>query len=172
MCHCLLSLMPDLQKKNYFGPFSPAPSGPPRNLHAVTNSSSSIILYWRPPSIDQQNGEITSYIIRFRGTDPSYTQIITQNNSTLLITGLQAFTVYEFMVQARNNIGVGPLSPLVFSRTFEAGKRELSYCNFHAHSRIKLQIGLGTSAEVNDKSRQILTSHILRTNVNDFSIAV
>lgn len=76
------------------------------------------------------------------------------------------------MVQARNNKGVGPLSPRVFSRTFEAGKRELSYCNCHARSRIKLQIGLGISAEVNDKSRQILTSHILCTNVNDFSIAV
>lgn len=67
------------------------------------------------------------------------------------------------MVQARNEKGVGPSSPGVFSRTFEAGT---SYYNCHIFSRINLQIGLGIAAEVNDKSRQILTSHIiLRTSV-------
>lgn len=92
-------------------------------MHAVVNSSSSIILYWLPPSKDQQNGEITSYRIRLRGTDPSYTVINTQNNSTTLpVTGLQPFTRYEFLVQALNDKGVGPFSPLVFNTTFEAGK--------------------------------------------------
>ena len=118
-------------KNNSCLPFSPAPSGPPRDVQAVVNSSSSIILYWLPPSKDQQNGEITSYRIKMRGSDPSYTVINTQNNSTTFpITGLQAFTDYEFILQALNDKGVGPLSPPVVNRTFEAGKRDLRYYNY------------------------------------------
>ena len=107
-------------------PFSTEPSGPPRNVRAVTNSSSSIILYWLPLSVDQQNGVIRSYNIKIRGGDVIYPTINTKSNSTTFpITGLQAYTNYEFMLQAVNDIGVGPYSSRVISRTFEAGKRDL-----------------------------------------------
>ena len=108
-------------------PFSTEPSGPPRNVRAVTNSSSSIILYWLPLSVDQQNGVIRSYNIKIRGGDVIYPTINTKSNSTTFpITGLQAYTNYEFMLQAVNDIGVGPYSSRVSSRTFEAGKRHFS----------------------------------------------
>ena len=62
-----------------------------------------------------------------RGGDPLYTKINTRNNSTTFpITGLQAYTNYEFLLQAVNDIGVGPDSSRVSSRTFEAGKRHFS----------------------------------------------
>ena len=97
-------------------------------MRAVTNSSSSIILYWLPPSVVQQNGEIRSYNIKMRGEDLIYTKINTKSNSTTFpITGLQAYTNYEFTLQAVNDIGVGPYSNRVSSRTFEAGKRHLTH---------------------------------------------
>jgi len=98
------------------------PSGPPQNVRAITKTSSSIILYWLPLSVDQQNGEIRRYNIKIRGDDPFWhTTINTKNNlTTLLITGLQAYTNYKFEVQAVNDEGVGPYSSPVISRTFEA----------------------------------------------------
>ena len=76
-------------------------------------------------------------------------------------------------MQALNDKGVGPFSPRVFDMTFEAGKRDFSYYNWHVCSRFKVLIGLGISEEVNDKNRQILTSHIILPNYTyDFSIAV
>lgn len=117
--------------------FSPAPTGPPLNLRAIANSSSSIILYWLSPSIDQQNGEIISYNIRLRGKDSLQTVINTKNNlTTLPITGLQAYTNYEFVIQAVNDVGVSPYSSPVTSRTFEAGKRDLIHDICHVSFRI------------------------------------
>jgi len=103
-------------------PFSSDPSGPPQNVSAITNSSSSIILYWLPPRADQQNGEIRSYTIKMRGDDLLYTM---NNSTTLPVTGLQAYTNYTFFVRAVNDKGVGPYSSPIINRTFEAGKGTL-----------------------------------------------
>jgi len=121
-------------------------------VRAITKTSSSIILYWLPLSVDQQNGEIRRYNIKIRGDDPFWhTTINTKNNlTTLLITGLQAYTNYKFEVQAVNDEGVGPYSSPVISRTFEAGIRDLFYYICHVFGRIKLQIGVGISEEANN----------------------
>ena len=103
----------------------PAPSGPPQNLRAITNSSSSIMLYWNPPKPAEQNGEITSYSIHISSSSApeQARQVNTTTNATaVLITGLQAYTNYSFMVQAVNAGGVGPYSSVVANKTFEAGK--------------------------------------------------
>ena len=91
-----------------------------------------------------------------RDDDATYTTINTRNNSTTLaITGLQAYTNYEFKLRAVNIIGVGPYSSPVGSRTFEAGEMNLT-CIYYIHvcyvcSGIKLQINLGISEEANNK---------------------
>ncbi|KAL9967588.1 hypothetical protein ACROYT_G025850 [Oculina patagonica] len=99
-----------------------APSGHPQNVRAITNSSSSIILYWLPPRIDQQNGVITHYKIRVSTNNPMHLMMLrtTADTRTLPITGLQAYTNYSFAVQAVNVAGIGPYSSIVTNRTFEA----------------------------------------------------
>ena len=122
-------------------------------MRAITKTSSSIILYWLPPSVNQQNGEIRRYNIEICDDDPFwYRTINTKNNSTtLVITGLKAYTNYIFQVQAVNDEeGVGPYSSPIMSRTFEAGIRDLIYYICHVFGRIKLQIGVGISEEANN----------------------
>lgn len=104
--------------------FIPAPSGPPQNLRAITNSSSSIILYWMPPKADEQNGEITRYDIHIGSSalEQAIHVTTTTNATTLAVTDLQAYTNYSFMVRAVNAGGIGPYSSAVANNTFEAGK--------------------------------------------------
>ena len=83
-----------------------------------------INLNWQPPK--QPNGQITGYVI-FYTTDNSQrdrdwvVKAIVGDKMTTLIKGLTLDTTYFFKIQARNNKGYGPLSPVVTYRT-GAGK--------------------------------------------------
>ena len=101
-----------------------APSGAPENAHAVTNSSTSIILHWTPPKTAEQNGEIISYTIYANSSDRSFVKFlnVTGNTTALAASGLQPYTDYLFMIQAVTVGGSGPYSHPVTNKTFEAGK--------------------------------------------------
>ena len=101
-----------------------APSGAPENARAVTNSSTSIILYWTPPKTAEQNGEIITYTIFANSSDRSFVKLlnVTGNTTMLAVSGLQPYTDYLFMIQAVTVGGRGPYSHPVTNKTFEAGK--------------------------------------------------
>ena len=101
-----------------------APSGAPENARAVTNSSTSIILYWTPPKTAEQNGEIITYTIFANSSDRSFVKLlnVTGNTTMLVVSGLQPYTDYLFMIQAVTVGGRGPYSHPVTNKTFEAGK--------------------------------------------------
>lgn len=100
-----------------------APSGPPRDLQAVTKSSSSIILSWLPPTEEEQNGKITSYNIQITSISLGESRnVSTMGNATrFAFSKLQPYTVYWFKVQAVTEAGVGPFSNLSSNTTLEAG---------------------------------------------------
>jgi neogenin len=91
-----------------------------------------INLNWQPPK--QPNGQITGYVI-FYTTDNSQrdrdwvVEAIVGDKMTTLIKGLTLDTTYFFKIQARNNKGYGPLSPLVTCRA-GAGKPYDSQLSF------------------------------------------
>ena len=101
-----------------------APSGAPENARAVTNSSTSIILYWTPPKTAEQNGEIITYTIFANSSDRSFVKLlnVTGNTTMLAVSGLQPYTDYLFMIQAVTVGERGPYSHPVTNKTFEAGK--------------------------------------------------
>ncbi|KAK2703941.1 hypothetical protein QYM36_017719 [Artemia franciscana] len=102
--------------------FEAAPSSAPRDLTVVPmeDNPTMINLNWQPPK--QPNGQITGYVI-FYTTDNSQrdrdwvVKAIVGDKMTTLIKGLTLDTTYFFKIQARNNKGYGPLSPVVTYRT-------------------------------------------------------
>ena len=101
-----------------------APSGPPENVQAVTNSSSSIILYWLPPNVEEQNGKITSYNIKMTSNTVEKARNVSTmtNATTFAFSRLRPYTSYSFMVRAVTKGGVGPFSHVASNTTLEAGK--------------------------------------------------
>ena len=104
----------------------PEPSGPPLDVVALTNSSTSILVKWNPPSELDRNGVITHYIVTYNVSLGSETNITTSENSTQkLVSNLRKYSPYNFTVRAVNNIGVGPPSVAVINTTAEDSKYKL-----------------------------------------------
>jgi len=105
-------------------PFA-VPSGPPRNLRASVTSSSSVLLTWDVPLPEYQNGIITNYTVLVTPVNPQRAayQLNSTNTSTqLLVSSLEEFSSYTFVVAARTRVGVGPFSTSITIRTTTDGK--------------------------------------------------
>ena len=85
-----------------------APDGPPRNLTAVSNSSTSVYLTWFPPLESLRNGDIKEYKLRHSGRDDNELELLT-NKTYYLLKGLGKYTSYNISVEARTEVGFGPL---------------------------------------------------------------
>ena len=96
-----------------------APDGPPRNLTAVSNSSASVYLTWLPPLESLQNGDIKEYKIRYSGRDGNGSEPRT-NKTYYLLKGLGKYTLYSISVEARTEVGFGPLEHITV-KTLEDG---------------------------------------------------
>ena len=95
------------------------------NFTAV--SSTEILVTWdRVPEVNE-NGIITTYEVLY---EPQTTfdvvvlagGILNTSNTLLLLTGLEEFVEYDISVRAYTNVGAGPFSPIVRSRSLEDGK--------------------------------------------------
>ena len=114
----------DSTRNIYPLPFA-VPSGPPRNLQASATSSSSVSLTWDVPLPEYQNGMITNYTVLVTPVNPQSDpyQLNTTNKSTrLLVTSLEEFSSYTFVVAARTRVGVGPFSTSITVQTHTDGK--------------------------------------------------
>ena len=102
-----------------------------------------------------------------RDDDATYTTINTRNNSTTLaITGLQAYTNYEFKLRAVNIIGVGPYSSPVGSRTFEAG--EMNLFLFTTYMYVMFVVALNCKLTLGFLKRRIIKNDKLYVPVRGF----
>ncbi|KAM4881751.1 phosphatidylinositol phosphatase PTPRQ [Thomomys bottae] len=91
-----------------------APSDPPKDFHYVNLSSSSIILFWTPPS--KPNGIIQYYSVYYRNHSGTFMQNFTLHevnnefdNMTLsaIIDKLAIFSHYTFWLTASTSVGNG-----------------------------------------------------------------
>ena len=85
-----------------------APDGPPRKLTALSNSSTSVYLTWLPPLESLQNGDIKEYKIRYSGRDDKGSELLT-NKTYYLLKRLGKYTLYNISVEARTEVGFGPV---------------------------------------------------------------
>ncbi|XP_058529380.1 phosphatidylinositol phosphatase PTPRQ isoform X1 [Ochotona princeps] len=90
------------------------PSDPPKDVHYMNLSSSSIILFWTPPS--KPNGIIQYYTVYYRNTSGTFMQNFTLqevsndfDNMTLsaVIDKLAIFSYYTFWLTASTSVGNG-----------------------------------------------------------------
>lgn len=104
----------------------PEPSGPPQEVKCYSSSSTSILVRWRPPPIESQNGIITQYTIHYaatEGEDTGTQQIhgISSQSSQYLLENLDKWTEYRVTVMAHTDVGAGPESLPQLIRTEEDG---------------------------------------------------
>lgn len=112
------------------------PSGPPLNVQALTNSSTSILVKWDPPNELDRNGVITHYMVNYSSLSGEASINTTDNSTEILVTHLRKYTSYYFTVRAVNKIGVGPPSGGdVKNTTFEDGKFATK-CPDYRYSRV------------------------------------
>ncbi|XP_072628997.1 phosphatidylinositol phosphatase PTPRQ isoform X3 [Canis lupus baileyi] len=91
-----------------------APSDPPKDVHYANLSSSSIMLFWMPPS--KPNGIIQYYSVYYRNTSGTFLQNFTLDEVTndfdnmtvsAIIDELAIFSYYTFWVTASTSVGNG-----------------------------------------------------------------
>ncbi|XP_076353516.1 tyrosine-protein phosphatase Lar-like isoform X3 [Tachypleus tridentatus] len=92
------------------------PGAPPQDVHGYALNSRSFHITWQPPSLDQQNGNITYYKLKYlkadEGNDPSKARQIQTgpDERSFTIDGLEKWTKYLVWVLAGTVIGDGPSS--------------------------------------------------------------
>ncbi|XP_074868405.1 phosphatidylinositol phosphatase PTPRQ isoform X2 [Carettochelys insculpta] len=90
-----------------------------QNIYYKNISSSSVLLYWDPPT--NPNGKITHYTIYAMELDTMRAFHMTTANNSFLITGLKKYTNYKMRVAASTTVGESALSEEndIFVRTLE-----------------------------------------------------
>ena len=85
-------------------------------------NSSTVLITWQPPPLDDQNGIIISYVITIslEVNDTVPQQYIT-SSLNVMVVGLHPFSTYVVAVAAETGVGRGPFSGFTI-RTPEDGK--------------------------------------------------
>uniref|UniRef100_A0A670KKX1 protein-tyrosine-phosphatase n=1 Tax=Podarcis muralis TaxID=64176 RepID=A0A670KKX1_PODMU len=100
------------------------PSAPPRDVKCVSTRSTAILVSWRPPPAESQNGVLNGYSVRYRAldsedTEPREVTNIHASTNHILLESLEKWTEYRITVVAHTMVGSGPESSPVIVRTDE-----------------------------------------------------
>ncbi|XP_077598526.1 receptor-type tyrosine-protein phosphatase delta isoform X26 [Stigmatopora nigra] len=100
------------------------PSGPPTEVRCSSPTSTSILVTWRAPSTESQNGVLTRYSIQYNPTEGEDTTErliadIPPESSRYLLEHLEKWTLYHVTVTAHTDAGPGPESTPQLIRTDE-----------------------------------------------------
>lgn len=105
--------------------FPLVPSGTPRDFAVVSITSTSAVLSWNPPSVDEQNGIITGYVINVTLLATGESYLLSSNTTTLLVDILRPFRKYLCIVAAETGIGAGPFGTQIEVQTPQDGETKL-----------------------------------------------
>ena len=94
------------------------PSGAPNDFTVNVTSSTTAMLQWAEPNLEDQNGDIKHYRITVAGPDSQ--QILTSSGLSIQLTDLHPFYSYTCSIQAVT-VGYGPNANITFT-TYEDGK--------------------------------------------------
>ncbi|PKU36633.1 receptor-type tyrosine-protein phosphatase s isoform x2 [Limosa lapponica baueri] len=100
------------------------PSAPPQDVKCVSTRSTAILVSWRPPPAESQNGVLAGYSVYYRALDSEDTELkevndIPPTTSQILLESLEKWTEYRITVVAHTEVGPGPESSPVIVRTDE-----------------------------------------------------
>ncbi|XP_061060852.1 phosphatidylinositol phosphatase PTPRQ isoform X3 [Eubalaena glacialis] len=82
-----------------------APSDPPKDVHYANLSSSSVLLFWTPPS--KPNGIIQYYSVYYRNTSGTFVQDISGFQTEAKLVGLEPVSTYSISISAFTKVGNG-----------------------------------------------------------------
>ena len=109
------------------------PSGFPENITAIATDSRTLMVMWRPPPEDLQNGIIVQYTVNTSVTETGETfqsttdGVVTDGAKSLVLTDLHPHYTYSIIIAASTSIGIGPYS-VAYSITMPEDGR----CSRHA----------------------------------------
>ena len=89
---------------------SSAPDGPPLNLSVYSDTSSSLIVTWRPPELQLQNGIITYHYITYTSARSGRQLTVNTTDLRAPLKGLEIFTDYNITVASGTAVGTGPFT--------------------------------------------------------------
>ena len=93
----------------------------PRNLAAITNSSSAVHLTWQPPILEQQNGIIIRYVVNVTTLESAEQFQLVSVLNQLTVHSLHPHWTYIFIISGETSVGAGPPSLAVTATTLEDG---------------------------------------------------
>lgn len=102
------------------------PSAPPQDVVCSSHGSTSILVTWKPPPPELQNGIVTKYRVHYaatQGEGAAHRRVseIPPQTTRLLLEDLEKWTEYRVTVSAHTDAGAGPESPPQLVRTEEDG---------------------------------------------------
>ena len=104
------------------------PAGHPRNVKAVSLSSTEIKVTWEDVPLIDRNGIITMYEVKYTPLENFDGAIGTATTNVsavaVVVTELEEYVNYNISVRAYSRVGPGPYSDQVTALTYEDGK----YC--------------------------------------------
>ena len=105
--------------------FVKVPTGPPENFTLQVLSSRAVLVSWRPPTFEHQNGVIITYTIvlieLLTNTTLTYEQ--GGNYTKLTVDELHPYHEYKCSMVAATRVGNGPFTGSITIRTLEDGMK-------------------------------------------------
>lgn len=101
-----------------------APGSPPINFTAIEIGPFSALFSWSPPA--NPNGEIISYTLTYNLSGLSMTAVANTTQDRYLVTGLDAYTIYEVTMFASTIAGSGPATASIVLRTDMSSKYKIN----------------------------------------------
>ncbi|XP_058463855.1 neogenin isoform X2 [Malaya genurostris] len=99
---------------------SSIPSESPSNVSLEATSSTSITIRWQPPPVEERNGQITGYKIRYRkNKKPLQVETTPANVRHWELKGLERLSAYQVKIAAMTVNGSGPFTEWHHIETYE-----------------------------------------------------
>jgi hypothetical protein len=92
-----------------FRTYSDVPEGPPTNIKLDAPEFGTLRIRWSPPEVNQQNGNLTSYKIRYKTKGRSSKSLIAMASTDVnehKIAGLDTGLMYQVRIAAQNLVSV------------------------------------------------------------------
>jgi len=98
----------------------------PPNVRGEGTSPAALTISWEPLKPINHNGPGLYYIVYYQKADNQGKQVrkeVIKRVSTYSVLGVDYYTPFKIQLQAANDIGFGPKSPVVFAYSGEQGKK-------------------------------------------------
>uniref|UniRef100_A0A673WHW6 protein-tyrosine-phosphatase n=1 Tax=Salmo trutta TaxID=8032 RepID=A0A673WHW6_SALTR len=107
------------------------PSAPPQDIKCSSSSSTTLLVSWRPPPVESQNGALAGYLVRYQvvgasvegggggAGEPMEEPAVPPRVGQVLLQKLEKWTQYRVTLAAFTEIGPGPESEPLLCRTDE-----------------------------------------------------